>query len=171
MNTKLKLIIVWQVIIVFFSIVSIVSKVQTDQILHNRIMYMDHETWSEGVWYNVPWYPDYYQEFKDIEAIIQSLYILSVVPIAIAGCIGLLLKSNWGRISTIISMGMTSIYLIFSLVSISLLQPYEIDNVFIDVVAIILVRQAFIVLSILSLLYLNRLEIKELYKSKSISLP
>ena len=169
MNTKLKLIIVWQILIILFAISVLYFQIQNNELFHNRQLYPDYESWEELGSPNIPWYPEYYKELKDIEAIITSIYITVVLPIAIAGCIGLVLRRNWGRILSIISLGMTTLFFAFSLVSASLLQLSEItNNIFVDVVAIVFISQAFIVLSILSLLYLVKPQVKAIFKGEKV---
>ena len=111
----LTIIVIWQILIALFAISVIVVRAQNDEFLHNKHIYMDYETWSESTWRDVYWYPDYYQEFRDTEAVILSIYTLVVTPIAIVGCIGLLMRSNWGRRITILSMGMTLLFFLFQI--------------------------------------------------------
>jgi hypothetical protein len=165
MNTKLKLIIVWQILIILFAISVLCVQIHNDEMFHNRQLYPDRESWEKSGFIEILWYPEYYQEFKDAEEIIISIYIIAVLPITIAGCIGLLLRKNWGRISTIISMIMTILFFTFSLASVSLLQLSEIThNIFVDVVVSLFICQAFIVFSILSLLYIRKPRLKNYYK-------
>jgi hypothetical protein len=168
MNTKLKLIIILLIFVILYSIVFIIVQVQNDEFLHNKHVYMDYETWSESNWRDVWWYPDYYQEFRDIEALIVSIYTLIATPIAIAGCIGLILKKNWGRILSIIAMGMIALFFSFSLINASLAQLEQYLFNFVSVAITILIRQAFLVLSILSLLYLIKPQVKEIFQSEKV---
>jgi hypothetical protein len=157
MNTKLKLIIIWQIIIILFAISVVVFSIKYNGLFQNRQLYPDQETWEEFKYFNAFWYPDYYQEFKDIEKLIINIYTLAIIPVASIGVIGLALRTNWGRTLSIISFTITSLFFVFAMVSVSLLQLSEVThNIFVDVIAVVLICQAFIVFSVLSLIFLAK---------------
>ena len=98
---------------------------------------------------------------KRVIAIVYTLFI----PIGITGCIGLLKRRNWGRQFSIFAMGVSAFSLIFTGCLAFILYDYNYRNLFVEVIAPVLLILFLVLISVLSIIYLNKYYIKEMFKS------
>lgn len=97
----------------------------------------------------------------------SSILSIVLVPVGIAGCIGLIISKNWGHRLAILSMGLTLLWPAYILyVTIDSLWIYGIYNVFFDLVTPILLTMILLALSILSLIFLSRSNLREHIENK-----
>jgi len=100
---------------------------------------------------------------------VVSIFSTVFPLVAVIGCVGLIMRSNWGRRLSILSMGITAfLVLVIVVLVFSSQNELSIDNVFTEVIPPILLMLVLLLSGILSLLYLLKPRVKELFERKSV---
>jgi NADH:ubiquinone oxidoreductase subunit 6 (subunit J) len=111
-----------------------------------------------------------------------NLFLIVFLPFSILGCIGLFKRKNWGRVLSIIALGITLVLLCIY-ISTGLSMPdvvmlkypdfpnevYTVETDIFDEYALpIFIISLIVAACILPVVYLTRLRIKELFKSRPV---
>lgn len=166
-NKILVIIAIWQVLIACFALTSLIDRAQTHELIINRVHYFTQDMAIKSFIVDAPTYPGYYQKFKDIEHPVTSIYLMLLAIIAIASCIGLLLRKNWGWKTSISTMVMTILFFFYSITSLLLYtEAIEYNEILNELIWPIFISQAVIVVSIFSIIYINKVFITKSHNRK-----
>jgi hypothetical protein len=154
----------WLIILTCFSLSVIIWNLYYNSLFTNPFRYFTYsEVFSQKL-HDIFWYPEYYQSLKNIEWPLNSSLQILLVLTAITGFTGILMKRNWGRVSSIVSLVITVVFFLLQIISLSVIPPIvDREEVFVEIIFPILVSMVFILFSILSIVYLSKRKIKETY--------
>lgn len=94
-----------------------------------------------------------------------SIFCMMYTPVAIIACIGLILRRNWGRISSIILMATTILISVYYLFYHScLFSEFHVYYILINMIIPIILGIAVLSASIFSLFYLNKSVMKKYFE-------
>jgi hypothetical protein len=105
-----------------------------------------------------------------------NIFVTLLLPVSVIGCIGLIKRKNWGRVLSIAAMGITLVLIFIAVLTVIFMPDTVIINytdvvyktdILTEVIVPILVISIVLLASILPMIYLTRLRIKELFKRKS----
>jgi hypothetical protein len=113
-------------------------------------------------------YAGYWQTIQDTVWILCSSLEILIAVLSIVGLVGILIKRNWGRNLSIISLWVIVFFFVLEIVSLLVMPQslYQQENVFLEITLPIVISVIVVSTSILSLIYLVRPHIKKYFVNR-----